>query len=83
VLVEFVKSNKIRNVLDPIDKVMKDGKPRTNGDIVSAIMDLSTHGGMSRRVVPTIMQVAMYLKNNQDKYEYEKIKEMRIWKMKI
>ena len=82
-LVEFVKSNKIRNVLDPIDIVMKDGKPRTNGDIVSEIMDLSTHGGMSRRIVPTIMQVAMYLKNNQDKYEYEKIKEMRIWKMKI
>lgn len=82
-LVEFVRYNKNVIVLSPIDKVMEDGKPRNNKEIVSAIIDLPTHDGVRRRIIPTIMQVAMYLKNNQDKYEYEKIKEMRIWKMKI
>lgn len=82
-LVEFVKSNRNPNVLSSIDRVMKDGKPRNNQEIVSAIMDLPTDGGGKRKIVPTLMQVAMYLKNNQDKYKYRQIKEMRIWKMKI
>lgn len=80
-LVEFVKFKK-KHTLGPIDRVMEDGKPRNHHEIVSAVIDLPTHKGGQRRVIPTSNEAIAYLKNNP-KYEYKKIKEMRIWKMKI
>jgi hypothetical protein len=84
VQVESVKYKKKKIKLIPIDTVMEDGEPRSNEQIVGAVRDLPTHSGRKRteRMIPTIMEVAMYLKNNP-KYEYTKNKEMRIWKMKI
>lgn len=73
---------KKKHALIPIDTVMEDGEPRSNKQIVSAVIDLPTHGGRKRRVIPTVMEVAMYLKNNP---KYECINEgvEKIWRMKI
>ena len=81
-LVESVKFKK-KHALLPIDTVMEDGKPRSNKQIVTAVMDLPTHGGRRRRVIPTTQEVAMYLKNNP-KYKKLNVKgDEKIWKMKI
>jgi len=81
VLVESVKFKK-KYALIPIDTVMEDGEPRSNKQIISAVIDLPTHGGRIRRVIPTTMQVAMYLKNNP-KYECINNGDEKIWIMKI
>lgn len=81
-LVESVKFKK-KHSLIPIDTVMKDGEPRSNKQIISAVIDLPTHGGRIRRIIPTTQEVAMYVKNNP---KYEKVNEKgdeKIWKMKI
>ena len=80
-LVESVKFKK-KYALMPIDTVMEDGEPRSNKQIISAVIDLPTHGGRIRRVIPTTMQVAMYLKNNP-KYECINNGDEKIWIMKI
>lgn len=80
-LVESVKFKK-KYALIPIDTVMEDGEPRSNKQIISAVIDLPTHGGRIRRVIPTTMQVAMYLKNNP-KYECINNGDEKIWIMKI
>jgi len=84
VRVEFVKSKKKKIKLIPIDTIMEDGEPRNNGEIVRAVRDLPTHGGRRRseRMIPTIMEVAMYLKNNP-KYECINNGDEKIWIMKI
>ena len=46
------------------------------------VIDLPTHGGRKRRVIPTVMEVAMYLKNNP-KYECINDGVEKIWRMKI
>jgi len=80
--VESVKFKK-KHTLIPIDTVMEDGEPRSNKQIISAVMDLPTHGGRRRRVIPTTQEVAMYLKNNP-KYKKLNVKgDEKIWKMKI
>jgi hypothetical protein len=73
---------KKKYALIPIDTVMEDGEPRSNKQIISAVIDLPTHGGRIRRVIPTTMQVAMYLKNNP-KYECINNGDEKIWIMKI
>lgn len=81
--VEFVKSKKKKIKLIPIDTVMEDGEPRSNKQIISAVIDLPTHGGRIRRVIPTTQEVAMYLKNNP---QYQKVNDKgdeKIWKKKI
>lgn len=79
--VESVKFKK-KHALIPIDTVMEDGEPRSNKQIVSAVIDLPTHGGRKRRVIPTVMEVAMYLKNNPN-YECINKGVEKIWRMKI
>ena len=79
--VESVKFKK-KHALIPIDTVMEDGEPRSNKQIVSAVIDLPTHGGGKRRVIPTVMEVAMYLKNNPN-YECINKGVEKIWRMKI
>lgn len=82
VLVESVKFKK-KHALIPIDTVMEDGEPRSNKQIISAVIDLPTHGGRIRRVIPTTQEVAMYLKNNP---QYQRVNDKgdeKIWKKKI
>jgi len=81
VQVESVKFKK-KHALIPIDTVMEDGEPRSNKQIVSAVIDLPTHGGRRRRVIPTTQEVAMYLKNNPI-YECISKGDEKIWRKKI
>tara|TARA_R110001592_G_scaffold19887_5_gene81197 strand:- start:4532 stop:4762 length:231 start_codon:yes stop_codon:yes gene_type:complete len=73
---------KNKHALIPIDTVMEDGEPRSNKQIISAVIDLPTHGGRTRKVIPTTQEVAMYLKNNPI-YECINKGDEKIWKMII